>query len=179
MKRTFVLPMLLLALSAAPAAAQGAPAADANPAVGALRPMYETARGYLMRAAEAMPEGDFAFRPTPEVRSFGQVLGHIINFHYMGCAAALGEASPTQDDIEKTRTTKAALVEALRESSALCDRAFAQTDAQAMGMTKLFGGDRTRLSVLAMVSVHDWEHYGNLVTYMRLKGMVPPSSQRS
>lgn len=170
------LALLLLALCAAPAAAQQAPAASPDPIVGSVLPYYATGKSYVLRAAEQMPEGDYDFRPTPEVRTFGQIVGHIVFVHNLACAAALGE-TPNSEEIEKTRTTKAALLEALRASITLCDRAFAQGDATVMERTKLFGQDHTRLSVLTLVGVHDFEHYGNLVTYMRLKGMVPPSSQ--
>jgi uncharacterized damage-inducible protein DinB len=81
------------------------------------------------------------------------------------------------DAIEKSTTTKAALLEALRKSNEYCARAYAQSDAEAQRATKFFGQDVTRLYVLGVNTVHDNEHYGNIVTYMRLKGMVPPSSQ--
>ncbi len=165
--------LLLLALLPAPALAQGG--GDAS-AVGSVAPLYRQVRGYVLAAAEQMPEADYAQRPTPEVRSFGQLIGHIANAQYMICAAALGEQSPARQNYEQT-TEKAALVEALRGSSEYCDRAYAQSDEAAMQMTQLFGGQRTRLSALILNAAHDFEHYGNLVTYMRLKGMVPPSSQ--
>jgi uncharacterized damage-inducible protein DinB len=170
------LALLLLALTAAPAAAQQAPAAGANPMIGSVLPWYTGGKTYVVRAAEQMSDADYAFRPTPEVRTFGQIIGHITSLHNLACATALGE-TPNPEDVEKTRTTKPALLEALRASVTLCDRAFAQGDAAMLQQTKLFGQDHTRLSVLTLVAIHDFEHYGNLVTYMRLKGMVPPSSQ--
>lgn len=168
--------LLLLALCPAPALAQGGEA-NAGSAVGSVAPMYRQVQGYLVAAAEQMPEADYAHRPTPEVRSFGQLIGHVANANYMICAAALGEASPARQNFEQT-TEKAALVQALRASGEYCDRAYAQSDESALQMTQLFGAQRTRLSALMMNAVHDWEHYGNLVTYMRLKGMVPPSSSQ-
>ncbi|HEX6040471.1 DinB family protein [Longimicrobium sp.] len=168
--------LLLLALLPAPALAQGGAAADPSSAVGAVAPIYAQVRGYLLAAAEQMPDADYGFKPTPQVRSFGQLVGHVANAQYAICAAALGETSPAQQNFEQT-TDKAALVAALRASSEYCDRAYAQSDDAALQMTQLFGGQRTRLGVLVLNTSHNFEHYGNLVTYLRLKGLVPPSSQ--
>jgi uncharacterized damage-inducible protein DinB len=166
--------LLLLALLPAPALAQGG--ADANTAVGGVASTYRQAMTYIIAAAEQMPEADFGFKPTPEVRSFGQVVGHIANAQFMICSAALGEASPATQNYEQV-TDKAALIEGLRGSSAVCDRAYAMSDESALQVVQLFGQERTRLAVLVLNAAHDFEHYGNLVTYLRLKGMVPPSSQ--
>ena len=168
--------VLLLALTAVPALGQDGGAAPADPAMGSVAPLYRQMRDFITAAAEQMPEGEYGFRPTPEVRSFGQVVGHIANVQFIACTTALGEANPNPANLEET-TDRAALIEGLRASSAVCDRAYAQTDAQAMGMTTLFGRERTRFSVLVLNVTHDFEHYGNLVTYLRLRGMVPPSSQ--
>jgi uncharacterized damage-inducible protein DinB len=166
--------LLLLALVPAPALAQGD--AGARTAVGSVASTYRAAAAYVMAAAEQMPEADFAFKPTPDVRSFGQLIGHVANAHFMICAAALGEASPSTQNYEQV-TDKAALIEGLRASTAFCDRAYALSDEAALQVVQLFGQERTRLAVLVLNAAHDFEHYGNIVTYLRLKGMVPPSSQ--
>ena len=169
---------------AAPAAAQQAAAAgaaapgSANAAVAAIASSYQPVNRYLLAAAEQMPDSLFSYRPTPSVRTVAQLLAHISNFHNLGCAAAMGEQPASRENLEQTRTTKAQVIDALRTSGAVCERAFAQSDAAAAGTVKLFGQDRSRLAVLNMVAGHDWEHYGNLVTYMRIAGMVPPSSQQ-
>jgi uncharacterized damage-inducible protein DinB len=142
-----------------------------------MKSIWAGSRDYILRAAEQMPEADYSFRPTPEVRSFGQLIGHIAGGQNLFCARALGERGVSEDSIEKTKTTKAELVEALRKSNEYCERAYAQSDSDAMGMTKMFGRDVTKLYALGLNASHISEHYGNLVTYMRLKGMVPPSSQ--
>ena len=111
------------------------------------------------------------------MRTFGQLIGHVAGANFMICAAALGEAARGEDDIEKSKTTKADLVAALKASNEYCARAYALNDAQAAGMTKLFGQDQTKMFALALNAAHVGEHYGNVVTYMRMKGMVPPSSQ--
>ena len=165
----------LLTLCAVPAAAQ-APAAQSSSAVGAVRPTYTAVRGYLLAAAEQMPEAEYGFRPTPDVRSFGQIVGHVANAQNMICSAALGETNPSQQNLEQV-TEKAALVAALRASMELCDRAYGQSDEAAMQPGRLFGREQSRLGMLVLNASHDFEHYGNIVTYLRIKGLVPPSSQ--
>ncbi|HEX6060138.1 MAG TPA: DinB family protein [Gemmatimonadaceae bacterium] len=173
----------LVALAAAPAGAQAAASAPApapaptSTGVAAIRGVYQGAQRNLLAVAEQLPDSAFAWRPTAQVRTAGELLAHVANAHNMICSAALGEANPADENYEKTRTTKAAIADALRTSSAVCERAFAQSDADAAATTKLFGRDQSRMSALAVVAIHDWEHYGNLVTYMRILGMVPPSSQ--
>ena len=179
MKR-FTLVVLPLALSAATLPAQ-TPRGDrgGTAAVGTLHSLWAGITGYITTTAEELPESLYAYRPTPEVRSFGQLIGHVAGAQHLICAAALGEPGGSEDDIERTRTTKAALVEALHESTAYCERAYAQTDAAARQGTRLFGEERTRLYALALNATHNGEHYGNLVTYLRLNGRVPPSSRPS
>jgi uncharacterized damage-inducible protein DinB len=131
----------------------------------------------LVKAAEKMPEENYAFKPAPEVRSFGQIVGHVADAQYLFCSAALGEKNPAPG-IEKSKTTKADLVQALNEAFAYCDKAYnGMTDAHAAEMVKFFGRDQAKLTVLAFNNAHNDEHYGNIVTYMRMKGLVPPSSE--
>lgn len=157
-------------LTAAPLAAQSG-------AVAGLGTIYMVAKGNLVKAAEQMPEENYAFKATQEVRSFGQLIGHVANSNYMICAMALGEKSPNAADFEKT-TAKAELVQAIKDSFTYCDKAYAMTDAMGMQEATLFGMKTNKMGILSFNSGHDMEHYGNIVTYMRLKGMVPPSSQR-
>lgn len=173
----------ILGLAAAPLAAQSAsaPAKAASPSpnlgVEALRGQWNQVTRNITLAAEELSEADYAYRPTPEVRTFGQQVGHVAGSQYMICAAALGETPRAEDEIEKSRTTKAGLVEALKASTEYCNRAYAQSDAALAAEAQLFGQKQTRMSVLALNAVHNGEHYGNIVTYMRMKGMVPPSSR--
>jgi uncharacterized damage-inducible protein DinB len=139
--------------------------------------LYNLVKNNIIKSAEKMPEENYSFKPTPEVRSFGQILGHVADAQYLFCSAALGEANPAPG-IEKSKTTKADLVKALNDAFAYCDKAYnGMTDAQAPTMVKFFGREQAKLSVLSFNSAHDDEHYGNLVTYMRMKGLVPPSSE--
>ena len=174
MKR-FLLLTALLASSASFAQAQKATAAAAG--VAAVRAMWQGQSGYLLRAAEQMPDSDYAFRPVASVRTFGQIIGHVAGSQNLICAAALGEPSKSEDDIEKSMTTKAQLVAALRASTEYCRRAYAQNDVAAAQSTMIFGEKQSRMFALALNATHDGEHYGNVVTYFRIKGMTPPSSQ--
>lgn len=131
---------------------------------------------WIERAAEKMPEEEYAFKPDPASRSFGQILGHVADTDYLFCATVLGEKNPSPG-IEKTKTTKADLTSALRDAFVYCNRAYATlTDAGASETVKAFGQERNKLGVLWFNASHNLEHYGNLVVYMRLKGIVPPSS---
>lgn len=152
------------------------PAAGSAQAVAALNPLYQMIKGNIIKSAELMPEADYGFKPTPEIRSFGQLIGHLANANFMICAAARGEKSPGTQDFEKT-TEKAALVKAVKDAFAYCDGAFTMPDASFAPVDKLFGMQMSRLSMLILNVTHDNEHYGNMVTYFRLKGIVPPSSQ--
>jgi uncharacterized damage-inducible protein DinB len=173
---TLALLLALPAAGAAQAAAAAAPAGSA--AVTAVRDNWRQVTDYVTRAAEEMPEADYAFRPVETVRTFGQLVGHIAGAQHMMCAAALGEPIPAEDAVERAAQSKEALVKALRESSEHCARAYAQSDAGVAAGTQLFGQRMTRLHALTLNAVHNGEHYGNIVTYMRMKGMVPPSSRQ-
>lgn len=163
----------LVAGLAAPAAAQE------NPLTQGARDTMTMVRTNLVKSAEQMPEEHYAFKPTPEVRSFGELLGHVANANYMICSMATGAENPNKANIEKTVTAKADLRKALDESFAFCDaQAAAMTDEKGRETVQLFGRQMPRLSVLHFNNAHDMEHYGNIVTYMRMKGLVPPSSQR-
>ena len=163
---------LLLALALA---VPQQPSGDATTA--SVRTVYDLVKGYVLKAAEQVPEEHYAFKPTPDVRSMGELFAHIADANFMICSAASGE-TPAMGDIEKTKKAKAELRDALDASFKFCDAAFdGLTPARANETVKFFlRGTHTRLGVLAFNSVHDFEHYGNVVTYMRLKGMVPPSS---
>src|SRR5262249_41888879 len=145
---------------------------------GAIKAQYERQRDYILRAADKVSEADYGFRPTDEVRTFGQIVGHIADDQYLFCSAALGEESPGPASVEKTQTTKAALIAGLKAAFAYCDSAYAgMTDAKGAEVVRFFGG-MPRLAALAFNTSHNAEHYGNMVTYMRLRHIVPPSSER-
>jgi uncharacterized damage-inducible protein DinB len=159
--------------------AAASPALAQNPGTAAVKGQFGMISGVLARTAEKIPENLYAFKATPEVRSIAQLIGHIADSHFGMCAAAAGE-KPAQSGIEKSMTTKAALSKALADSSAYCNKVIdAMTDQKGMGTIKFFTGETPRLMVLTFNIAHSYEHYGNLVTYMRLNKIVPPSSEKS
>lgn len=131
----------------------------------------------LSAAAEEGSETLYSYTPTADVRTFGQLLAHVAGSERMFCAMALGERPGAEDQVEKTATSKAAIVAALKESNSYCNRAYAQSDAATSASIEVFGEKRTKLFALMMNAAHDDEHYGNIVTYMRLNKLVPPSSR--
>jgi uncharacterized damage-inducible protein DinB len=150
---------------------------DLKSASGYPRMVQKQVTAWIERAADKMPEEQFAFKPDPAVRSFGQILGHVADANYRFCSIVLGESSPAPE-IEKSRTAKAELMVALHDAFAYCGRAYdALTDASANQTVKAFGQERNKLGVLWFNASHNLEHYGNLVVYMRMKGVVPPSSE--
>jgi uncharacterized damage-inducible protein DinB len=164
-----------LVLAAATAAA---PQAQPDPTIASTRGGLDIIKGYVTKAAEQVPEEMYAFKPTPDVRSMGQLFGHIADANFMICGMASGQ-KPEMQGIEKSKTSKADLAAALDASFKFCEAAFAGlTAANANETVKFFlPGTHTRLGVLTFNTAHDFEHYGNIVTYMRLKGLVPPSSK--
>ena len=167
---------LLLAIAAAPLSAQ-AGAGAGNLGVNAAHDIWMMNASYITQSAQDMPDAKYAFKATPAVRSFGQLIGHVAGSQYMFCAAALGEPARAENDIEKTKTSKADLIAALKASTAYCEKAYALTDAAARGQITMFGQKQTKMWALMMNAAHDGEHYGNIVTYLRLNDMVPPSSK--
>jgi len=153
-------------------------APPANPLSAHQKAIYRGVKAMLLRSAEKMPEESYGFRPTEAVRSFGQIVGHAADSQYIFCSRALGEKSPAPK-IEQTKTSKADLVAALKEAIAYCDKAYdGMTDAAATETIKFMGGDAPRLAALNVNSLHSVEHYGNLVVYLRMNGIVPPTSAR-
>jgi len=147
-----------------------------------VKTMHGTIRRNIAEAAEAMPAGDYAFKATPQVRSFAELVGHIVNANFFFCSQARGEAMPSTTNYEQTKD-KATLTKALTESLAYCDATYtATTDTNFGQLVKMAGpngGQASRGSVLVFNTTHNNEHYGNLVVYLRLKGLVPPSTARA
>ena len=153
-----------------------ASATQANPFTAHTRLNYWGGKAVMLRTAEQVPEEYYGFKPTDAVRSFGQILGHVADAQYYFCSVARGEKNPFPN-IEKTKTSKADLIAALKNAFAYCDKAYdGMTDSSGSEMVMLMGFNIPKLGVLIGNNQHISEHYGNLVTYMRLKNIVPPSS---
>jgi uncharacterized damage-inducible protein DinB len=184
MKPKILICFLFVTISTGVAQAQTQTAPDNALSAGAKR-SYDIIKGYIIKSAAKMPEEHYAFKPTADVRSFGQLLGHIADSNFVICASVAGEKPPmggfdAATSLEQSKTTKADLSKALSDSFAYCDKVHAKmTDAAGAEMTKSFVGQMPKLSFLEFNTHHDFEHYGNIVTYMRLKGLVPPSSERT
>jgi uncharacterized damage-inducible protein DinB len=162
----------LLTLVPAVAAAQGA-----NPLSVGAKAQFTGISSFVTRSADKIPENLFSFQPTPEVRTIAQLFGHIADAYFAMCSAADG-SKPPQQGLEKSAVTKAALVKALAEGVSYCQSVMERmTDNKGSENVPFYFGPTPRLSILYFVTTHTYEHYGNLVTYMRLNKMVPPSSE--
>jgi uncharacterized damage-inducible protein DinB len=142
---------------------------------------YAAIRRNIIGAAEKMPAEHFAFKPVPDVMSYAQLLGHVVDTQYAFCNAAKGGDNPARGRHLDKLADKEALVPAVKEAFAYCDDVFAGlTNENAMQMltsgTSPVQRHTARANHLTMVIAHGSQHYGNLVTYMRVKGVVPPSS---
>ena len=152
-------------------------AQTANPLSADVVRAYSEVKNNILRSAEKMPAENYDFRPAPRVRTFGQILGHIAQEQYLYfCAPVKGEQKSV--DVERTKTTKSDLIAALKDSFAYCDAVYNKmTDAEVTGIVNTGGSQSMKLRLLWMNVVHDESHYGNLVTYLRMKGIVPPSTE--
>jgi uncharacterized damage-inducible protein DinB len=186
--RRFVAIAVVLAFAAAPAAAQtsdgGADELLSPSMAASLKAMHQVIRRNLAEAAAAMPAEEYAFKPTPQVRSFAELVGHVINGNFYFCSQARGDKPSFGGDYSKT-TDKAVLVKALNEALAACDATYdGTTDANVTQAVTVqgrgnVGKPTTRGLVLMFNTTHNNEHYGNMVVYMRLKNHVPPSTART
>lgn len=159
-----------------------AQSAVANPVSSSIRGDWKTVEGYIKDSADLMDEAGYSFKPVDSVRTFGAILAHVTGANYEYCSSVKGEKSPHGEaDFEKTLTKKADIVKALNESLAYCDAAYdAATDASIAQLAPSAFGNRQSPKASALIGnvAHLNEHYGNLVTYFRIKGIVPPSSRR-
>jgi uncharacterized damage-inducible protein DinB len=169
--------LLSLCIAAPTARAQQSPA---NPITASLRSEWSSAKANVRKSADVMPEAKYNFKPVDTVRSFGAILAHVAGASYEFCSAAKGEKTPhAEDEFEKSATTKAAIVKALDGAIAYCDEVFKTTDDAKLAqlVNGAFGGGKAPLAAMLSGNTgHYMEHYGNIVTYLRINGLVPPSS---
>ena len=149
-----------------------------DPYTKAAKAQFDMIKTNLSKTAAKVPEDLYSFKPTPEVRSFAELIGHVADANFMICGAANGE-KPPQGGFEK-KTAKAELSKALDDSIAYCDKVIAGLDdTKGAATAQFFLGPTPKLAIIYFNVEHCNEHYGNLVTYMRLKKIVPPSSESS
>jgi uncharacterized damage-inducible protein DinB len=184
--RTITLAVALSALAVGPAFAQPA---SGKPVTDGVQKQFQQIQGLIMKSAEKVGEELYSFKPTPDVRSLGGVLGHVADGNRLLCTAASGQGVDFEKlmkgdfsavQVHEKKTSKAEIIAALNETKAFCESVFAKIDdASGLEAVPWFGGQKmAKLLILTQANNHTWEHYGNLVTYMRLKNIVPPTSER-
>lgn len=149
--------------------------AQSNPLTQAVTARYNSAKQNLMGAAEAMPEENYAYKLSPEQRPFGLWIEHTAMGNYSFCAAIKGGSAPDTSKIHGL-TSKAELQKALKDSFDYCDAALAAMDDK-KALTEA-GGKYPVASMVSLIASLN-EHYGNLVGYLRTKGITPPSTARA
>lgn len=150
---------------------------NSDPLSAGSKMLYTMTKGNILKSAEEMPEANYSFKPVDTVRTFGQLVGHVADGQYEFCSAVVGDEKE-HPSVEKSKTTKADLIQALKDAFAYCDTAYnGMTDTHAADSVKFFGRSANKLTILSFNISHNSEHYGNIVTYLRIKGLVPPSSQ--
>ena len=137
---------------------------------------YNGIKGNLLKMAEKMPEENYSFKASPDIRSFGQLVGHVADAQMGTCSAVNGEPKKLG---ASSMTSKADLSAALKTSFDECDKSFESlSDATASQTVKMGQREGTKLGALTRVVVHSNEEYGYMSVYLRLKGIVPPSSAK-
>jgi len=151
--------------------------AQSLPVIAEQKTAYESNRNNLIKAAEKMSEESYAFKPTPEMQSFGERIAHVAG-QIGTCSGLTGERKPNP---AQGKTAKADIVAALKTSFEACDAAWASMNEKtALEMVAGRGGQqRSKLSVLIGNTTHNVELYGYISPYMRLKGVIPPTSDRN
>ena len=155
-------------------AAASAIAQSANPFMSELKQFYTVRKGDLLKAADRMPAENYDFKPTPEIRTFGQLIAHIADAQMSFCSGARGKPIRLN---AASKTSKADLVAALKASFDECDGVFdTTTDAIATQMIKTGDSEHSKFWALLYATLHDNEEYGYLAVYLRLKELIPPST---
>src|SRR2546427_8174502 len=164
------------------AQASAAQAPTAGQKVGlatSMQSAYATLKGNLTEAAAKMPEANYTFKPAsdPNLRSFGQWIGHQTDNQFLNCATIKGVPNPSPPQSNEKKATKAELVKALAAAFAFCDGAIsALTDQSALQMVKQGEGETARGGVVSALLSHGLESYGIVVVYLRAKGIAPPNA---
>jgi uncharacterized damage-inducible protein DinB len=139
--------------------------------------VFAIAKNDVLRSVDKLPENLWSYKPSPDVRTVGQMFAHIADGQYEFCGPVAEGKAPDMG-IEKKATAKADIVAALKLAFAYCDGAYKNLNDGNVGqLTTFFGRQMTVLGLMDFNIAHTMEHYGNLVTYMRMKGIVPPSSE--
>ena len=162
MKLRILLIVCCLLFSASSMYGQAAPPTQPPDAATELRKSFNEVSGWVTQAAEMVPDDKYNYRPVDSVRTFGQLVGHIADSYNYFCARGAGNNVEWSDPIEKGNTDKATLVPKLKQALDRC--------------TEVYKGSNGRVGPLLGNVGHTSLHYGNIITYMRMLGMKPPSS---
>jgi hypothetical protein len=155
----------------------GQAAAGANPLSAEVQGRYAQVKGFITKAAENMAAENYSYKPTPDIRTFARVVNHVTEAQFRACGALNGASAAKEAPAETA--DKAAIVDALKASFAECDKAFGGlTDATLTEMVQAGPTKRSRIGIAWGTVSHDNEQYATLALYMRLKGLVPPSSEK-
>lgn len=187
MKNTTVLAALAAAAIATTAHAQAPQPQQPPPPLPGLinevKTIYTNVQTNIVKSAEQFPADKLTWQPTPAVRSWARLIGHITDDNNGACWALAGDAQApprvdTQDnqDSPANKLSKDDLVNGLKASVERCNKAFAAVTDANLGERNGATARRSKLGTLIYNTSHTNEHYGNIVTYMRLNNMVPPSS---
>ena len=180
MKLTFALTAVFTVISVVPASLQSPPAPGQKMTLsGGTIGAYTFTQRNVLEAAELMPEADYSFKPTPETRPFGQLISHLALVQFNTCSLLQGGSNPKAAEKEETPRSKAALVALLKESAAFCTPLVnAMTDESMMQLIKVGPNEGARGLLANGLSIHGNEMYGTIAVYLRLKGIVPPTTAR-
>jgi uncharacterized damage-inducible protein DinB len=147
------------------------PSTAPNPLTATLSIFRSNMQDKIMKSAEAMPESKYSYRPTKEVRSFGEILNHVADISYILCSNVKGELNPAPGTAKVSKTE---IMAYLKGSFDYCDGVYSGFPDAHLNDPADFWGTRTnKMFILTQVGNHDALHYGNLVTYLRLNGLVP------
>jgi len=172
MKRSLLLP-ILTSLGAIALLAQQNPFSDDA------RQSYALVKDSLLKAADRMPAEDYSFRTTPKVRTYGEMIAHVAGAQLLMCQVAAGETTTDKAKFPPPKTDKAELVASLKASFDYCDPVYASmTDKAAAAQVTWFRWKMSKLGLLNWNIAHDNEMYGIIGAFLRIKGLVPPSSDR-
>ena len=140
-----------------------------------MKQSYNAVKNNLLKAADKMPDENYSFKPVAEIRSFGALVAHVADAQTRTCNAVMGQQ---KSGTASSKTAKADIVASLKDSMADCDKAFdGLTDSAATEMIKIGRGESSKMGALVRTIIHDNEEYGYMAVYLRLKGIVPPSSE--
>jgi uncharacterized damage-inducible protein DinB len=177
MKRTIVIPALLLL--AASATAQTTPAQTKNPLSSALRDILPGRQKNTVAAVEAMPADKFNYKPTADQMTFGHLVVHMAETNYLLCSKATAVPAPKDEEVKDT-DSKDKLVAALKASFDFCSDALAKMDDSKLAeTTEIFPGRQGSHAWASLILAGTWaDHYAETAMYLRLNGVLPPTARK-